>query len=304
MEDSTPIIIPDSEIENLRLRIAIRGVSYRRNGDGQAGVVVLLEANFVLPDGKCVGKFPGLSRYSNDSNGTLEYARLPFETSPVRENALELYVEAITPDGDEVACLGIYTKEITKNRAPDVKISAAQIGFRCSNLGNTTHTTEEAHQHILLTGYRGITGYSGTRPHWEFSNPLRIYYPKQIFLLAQFSSNHPNDTPFPFVLRFNSNCQITLVDRLLNAWKHLIGVPNQRVEFRINGRFREAEVQKYEEQQMVGIVAAVRKAFGTVSNYETLFFIYLSTYLLIPLFQAHSEGQAVPQNIMMDVDDP
>jgi hypothetical protein len=60
MEDCTPTVnraaIPDSEIEKLRLRIAIRGVSYRRSRDGKAGALVLLEANFVLPEGKFFGK--------------------------------------------------------------------------------------------------------------------------------------------------------------------------------------------------------------------------------------------------------
>jgi hypothetical protein len=60
-EDCCPIVsdtkIPDTEIEKLRLIVAPRGVHYRRNDSGQAGVVVLLEANFLLPAGKSVGKF-------------------------------------------------------------------------------------------------------------------------------------------------------------------------------------------------------------------------------------------------------
>jgi hypothetical protein len=169
---------------------------------------------------------------------------------------------------------------MTQSRTPTVKLTTPPAGFECSNLGNTVRTTGEAHQHIELRGFCGIRGLDGMKPHWEFTNRLRIYYPKQIFLVAEFSSNHPNDNPFPFLLRFSSNCQVTIFDRFLNALRHAIGIPSQRLEFQIRGRYKEADVRSFIEQGKIGIVAAVKKSHELVSRFRNI--LVLLTNIFIP----------------------
>jgi len=227
----------------LRLRIAIAGVKYHRVGDdnSQAGVSVVVEASFVLPERR-----------------VLEYAKLPVTSRAEANTALQLEVEALTPSGDEIVCLTAYSAEITHNMSPELELEVLANKGRVAGMGkNTKISKDNVHDHFQVTGHRGMGSWS----HWEFRNDSLLQdprYPSQVFLLITFSSAHPDDSAFPFLLRFKSDCQITFGDKILNVCRHAIGRP-QRIDFNINGRYKESLVEDFQQKKQIGLVAAMGK---------------------------------------------
>jgi hypothetical protein len=166
------------------------------------------------------------------------------------------------PDGEQIGCLGVQHIESTRSIQPSINLSAAGFSLGLSNLGCTDHTTKDRHQHIELIGRCGLPG---TRSHWEFRNDLHLRYPRQVFLLVEFSSNHDNDEPFPFILRFNSDCQVKLSRPWIRGGDKFVGQPAQKLDITIKGNWRRSEVLKHKRSSNTGIVVPLERLKNEVS---------------------------------------
>jgi hypothetical protein len=105
----------------------------------------------------------------------------------------------------------------------------------------------------------GYCGYPNTSSYWEFKNEQHARYPRQVFLLIEFSSNHQTDEPFPFVLRFNSGCEVKLSRSWIRGGDKFIGQPAQELDVTIKGNWRRSEVLKHKQLADTGIVAPLQR---------------------------------------------
>jgi hypothetical protein len=196
----------------------------------------------------------------------LAYAKLPFRGVPGTvdpSQSLKLMVNALTPDGEQLGCLGVHRVDTTTSLQPSLDINVGGFGLGLSGLGCSDSSTREDHQHIELIG---CCGFPNTRSYWEFRNDQHARYPRRVFLLIEFSSNHGTDEPFPFVLRFNSDCKVKLSRSWIKGGDKFIGQPAQDLDIMIKGNWRRSEVLKHKQSADTGIVAAVDRLRKEVSD--------------------------------------
>jgi hypothetical protein len=164
----------------------------------------------------------------------LEYAKLPFcGVTPTQ--SLKLTVNALTPEGEQIACLGVCHVDTTTSLQPSLNINVAGFGLGLSGLGCTHSSTQEHHQHIALFGLRG---YPNTESFWEFKNDQLARYSQQVFLLIQFSSDHGTDEPFLFVLQFNSKSEVKLSRSWFKGRNKVVRQPAKVFDIKINGNWQ------------------------------------------------------------------
>jgi hypothetical protein len=121
------------------------------------------------------------------------------------DQIMKLNVNAVTPDGEQIGCLGVRSVGSTMSLQPSVNINVGSFSPGQSGLGCENNSTTEVHGHIELIGCCGIPN---TRSYWEFRNNRYARCPRRLFLLVEVSSNHTSDQPFPFVLRFNLRLEL------------------------------------------------------------------------------------------------
>ena len=261
--------LSDSHLEDLYLVTRVCGVLYHRDVDGKAAATVLLEITFSLPRRTEMSQYDTAPTFQSPSDVPIPppaYAKLPFRGVPdgtIDPNqSLKLTVNALTPDGEQIGCLGVRCVDSTTSLQPSLNINVGGVGLGLSGLGCVDNTTKELHQHIELIG---CCGFPNTRSYWEFKNDHLARYPRRVFLLIEFSSNHGTDQPFPFVLRFSSSCEVKLSRSWIRGGDKFIGQPSQNLDITIKGNWRRKEVLKHMQSADTGIVAAVEKLRKAVS---------------------------------------
>ena len=261
--------LSDSHLKDLSLHTRVCGVRYHRDIDGKAAATVLLEITFSIPQNAEMSQYDTPPTFQSPSDMPISppaYAKLPFRGVPAEtvdpNQSLRLMVNALTPGGEQIVCLGVRRVDSTTSIQPSLNLNVGAVGFGMSGLGCVDSTTKEFHQHIELIGYCGV---QDTSSHWEFKNDRRARYPRKVFLLIEFSSNHGTDEPFPFVLRFSSSCQVKLSRSWYLGGDKFIGKPSQKLDIAIKGNWRRKEVLKHMQSADTGIIAAVEKLRKAVS---------------------------------------
>jgi hypothetical protein len=204
----------------------------------------------------------------------LAYAKLPFRGVPGTvdlNQILKLTVNALTPDGEQIGCLGVRRVDTTTSLQPSLNINVGGFGLGLSGLGCSDRLTREDHQHIELIR---CCGFLNTRSYWEFRNDQHARYPWRVFLLIEFSSNHGTDEPFPFVLHLNRNCKVKLSRGWIKGGNKFVGQPAQDLDIMIKGNWRRNEVLKHRESADTGIVAALERLTQEVSDRHTYVFAF------------------------------